>query len=325
MEAAQVQQRVGLVGAGAVARAWHVPTLAGLAGVRLVAVTDRQPEAATALARQCGARACTFDELIADCDWVVITTPPSSHAELASRALAAGRLVLVEKPFVTSTIEADRLVAQAGAGHPGLYVAQLRRFAPAVNLAADLVRAGVIGEVRALEVFEGGRFGWETASRYVQEDPFGGVLFDTGSHSLDQALYAAGLTESPLAVDVESVQRDRPEPAHALSARFVLHGESGRIQGHLRLSRYETLANLIRVRGDRGTLEFGVGFDRTVWLRTDAGVVSFQAAGAERPIGACFAAQYRSVRDEGPASRLAARTILNQVRVLAAIHAHPHG
>lgn len=325
MEPTQVQQRVGIVGAGAVARAWHGPTLAGLAGVRLVAVTDRQPEAAAALARVCGARAGSFDELIAASDWVVITTPPSSHAELAGRALEAGRLVLVEKPFVTSVADAERLVRLAGDRGAGLYVAQLRRFAPAVNLAADLVRAGVIGAIQALEVFEGGRFGWETASRYVQEDPFGGVLFDTGSHCLDQALYAAQLTEAPLTVEVQSVQRDRPEPAHALDARFVLRGSSGTIQGHLRLSRYESLANLIRLRGERGLLEFGVGFDRTVWLRTDAGVVTLQASGPERPIGACFAAQYRSLRDEGPSCRLAARTMVNQVRVLAAIHAHPHG
>lgn len=320
--------RVGIIGAGAVARAWHAPTLEGLPGVRLTAVSDRNAEAGQSLASRWGARHCDVDQLIAECDWVIVTTPPSSHADLVERALQADRLVVVEKPFVTRIAEAERLVGLAASRTRGLYVAQMRRFAGAVNLARDLVMAGVLGRVEELEVFEGGRFGWETLSRYVQEDPFGGVLFDTGSHSLDQALYAAGLDEVSVGVKVEAVARDRAEPAHEIDARFRLESKlpggagNGVTRGRLRLSRYETLGNLVRIRGERGTLEFGVSFETTVWLRTATGRVRMEASGPARPIGACFAAQYRSLKSEGKASRLAAERMLNQVRVLSAIHAH---
>ena len=85
---------------------------------------------------------------------------------------------------------------------------------------------GVLGQVTELSAFEGGRFSWQAESGYVYKDPYGGVLFDTGSHTLDTLLYVACFDTGSLEVTTVHTQRD---------SRRVLHGKSA--ASRLRLSR----------------------------------------------------------------------------------------
>lgn len=94
------------------------------------------------------AAASSFDELLEDphLDAVVLATPVETHVELASKAIAAGKNVLVEKPLATSRAEADRLIAEATesgvlvmAGHTFLY-------SPAVMLVTERLRSGELGD-----------------------------------------------------------------------------------------------------------------------------------------------------------------------------------
>lgn len=89
----------------------------------------------------------SYDELLRDptLDAIVLATPVATHVELASRAIAAGKHVLVEKPLATSRSAAHTLLKQAEdagliamAGHTFLYNA-------AVMLVAERLRAGEFG------------------------------------------------------------------------------------------------------------------------------------------------------------------------------------
>ncbi|MCX8007087.1 MAG: bi-domain-containing oxidoreductase [Coriobacteriia bacterium] len=144
--------RIALIGAGGFAKGMHLPNIKAHPDlVTLHAVCSRTGHNATAVARQYGAAYATtdVDEVLADpdVDAVLIATRHDLHADLALRALAAGKHVLVEKPLGISREEVERLVAffeeqERGSAHaPVLLTGFNRRFSPfAVRLKELLAR-----------------------------------------------------------------------------------------------------------------------------------------------------------------------------------------
>jgi predicted dehydrogenase len=90
-------------------------------------------------------------ELLADpkVDLVDLCVPNDEHAALAIRALEAGKHVLVEKPIALTTADADAMVAAAAANGRLLMVAHVLPFFPEFAFAADAVRSGRYGALRA--------------------------------------------------------------------------------------------------------------------------------------------------------------------------------
>ena len=90
-----------------------------------------------------------FDELLADdgLDGIVIATPVPTHYELAQRALAAGRHVLVEKPPAMRAVEIDELVATAAERGLTLMPGHLLLYHPGVRKLKELIDAGELGDV----------------------------------------------------------------------------------------------------------------------------------------------------------------------------------
>ena len=109
--------RVGVVGCGAILRQ-YLATFDRLAAVELVAAADLDPSRSAAVAEgRAGVRALPVDELLGadDVDLVLNLTVPRAHAEIARRAIAAGRSVYGEKPLATTTAEARQVLAEAAA------------------------------------------------------------------------------------------------------------------------------------------------------------------------------------------------------------------
>src|SRR3569833_3151216 len=122
---------IGVIGAGY----WgpkHVRIFTELPGSRPVLVADTDPQRLATIASQYPAVRTTTDaaELIEsdEVDAVVVATPVSTHAKLASAALRAGKHVLIEKPLAGCVAEAVELVGLAAserrvlmAGHTFVY------------------------------------------------------------------------------------------------------------------------------------------------------------------------------------------------------------
>lgn len=129
----------------------HVPALRS-AGVEIVALVGRDPDATARRAERAGvAHACTsLDDALRlpGADAVVVATPPSSHAPLAEQAIAAGRHVLVEKPFTVDAAEARRLEGSARQAGVVALVGHEFRFAPERVTMLDAIRRGAIGAPR---------------------------------------------------------------------------------------------------------------------------------------------------------------------------------
>ncbi len=110
--------RCGVVGAG-VFGGYHARKLARLAGAALAGVADPHIARAHALANPLGAPAFDdYDALLACADAIIVTAPAAVHADLARRALAAGKPVYVEKPLATTSEDAWALVEAANSAWP---------------------------------------------------------------------------------------------------------------------------------------------------------------------------------------------------------------
>jgi predicted dehydrogenase len=176
---------LALAGAGWVA-AVHGIAAQALDGVSVIHVASRTPERAQEAATRLGAVACTYDELPAGADGVVVCSPPAQHAVHSHHALAAGAAVLVEKPLCTTLADADALVAAAAEGARIAYAENLVH-APVVRAAVEQARLiGTLTHLRVRAVQP--RPDW---GDFLTEGWGGGVLFDLGVHPLAVALLLA--------------------------------------------------------------------------------------------------------------------------------------
>ncbi len=193
--------RVGVIGFGYAGRTFHAPLIASLDALELVAVCTTRPEAAAPVCP--GARVvATPEALLADpaVELVVIATPNAQHAPLALRAIAAGKSVLVEKPFALDRAEAETVLAAGAAA--GVHVAafQNRRWDSDFLTVRAALAEGRIGPVRHFEShFD--RFRPTVRDRWREQDGAGaGIWYDLGPHLIDQALQLFG---SPVTVSAQ--------------------------------------------------------------------------------------------------------------------------
>ena len=311
---------LGLVGCGEVVHRNYAKALVGRSEYSVRYVHDVDPLQAASAARLFGAETTTLANLIDAANAVIITTPPSSHAALIRQCIRPGRTLLCEKPYTTTYAAAVDLASAASAIGASLYVGHFRRAFPQVSLARRLVTLGVIGEITKFAAIEGGRFSWPAVSKYTTTDVAGGVLWDTGSHTLDMALFAAALDEwTPDNVTVLSAERDKPEPSHTFLSDFVLSTNERTVSGRLHLSRREALPNLIRIVGSGGELAFTAGLDNKVRLTTSKGTLVLTADRFHEDLLECFDLQLRRVfLKDGDADFTAGR-FLGQVKLLEAL------
>jgi polar amino acid transport system substrate-binding protein len=128
------RDRVGVafLGAGNYARGVLLPALAGARGVERVALVTATGASARRSAEQFGFAVCGTDPAAAleseEVDLVFVATRHDSHAELAARALRAGKAVWLEKPVGLSAEEVDGVLAAARESGSLLMVGYNRRF-----------------------------------------------------------------------------------------------------------------------------------------------------------------------------------------------------
>lgn len=129
-----------------------VRNFGAIEGCDLVAVCDGDSAAvARALALAPGARPeSDIESLLEDpeLDAIALATPVPTHADLAVRALEAGKHCFVEKPLAQTVADAERAVAAAEAAGKVLMVGHLLEYHPAVEKLAELIAAGELGDIR---------------------------------------------------------------------------------------------------------------------------------------------------------------------------------
>ena len=128
----------------------HVRVLSSTRGVDHVTLVEVDPERRSALAQAFPSIDTTndLDDVLPACDAVVVATRSGTHAELALRALRAGRSVLVEKPLATTLADAELLCLEASAHNVTLMVGHTFVFNPAVTELKRRIDAGELGTIK---------------------------------------------------------------------------------------------------------------------------------------------------------------------------------
>lgn len=193
--------RAGLVGFGHGGTIFHAPFLQAVDGLELAAILQRHGDSA-ALAYPGVAIARSMDELLAlpDLDLIVISTPPSTHFELAVQALEANKHVVLDKPFVATSDEARQLIELARARNRILSVYQNCRWDGDFNTIQQILASSELGRLVTFESrYDRYRPGPRTKPWQEKTLPGNGVLHDLAAHLVDQALVLFGTPEVVMA------------------------------------------------------------------------------------------------------------------------------
>jgi len=136
--------RVGIVGTGSVAQVIHLPNLALMAHLfKVTAVCDISAQSRAHSTQKWGVENsyASSKELVQDpeVDVVFVLNNDEYHAPVALEAIAAGKHVFIEKPMALTFEDADAIAAAAKKQSVVVFVGYMRRYAPALMQAIELV------------------------------------------------------------------------------------------------------------------------------------------------------------------------------------------
>lgn len=189
--------RTGLVGFGFGGRVFHAPFLAALPEIALTHIVQRSSDTAM-LAYPEAQIVRSMEELLDDetVELVVITTPNATHFPLAKQALQAGKHVVVDKPMCETAAEAEELLRVARASGTVFSVFHNRRWDGDYLTVCEVVRQGLLGDVHEFHShFDRYKPQLKAGSWKEEPGPGTGMLFDLGSHLIDQAIHLFGLPQ----------------------------------------------------------------------------------------------------------------------------------
>jgi predicted dehydrogenase len=192
--------RVGIIGAGGIARGYHVPSYQRCENVRVVAACDVSEAALEAMREQHGVeRLCRdYDRLLEmdDLDLVSICTSNDMHYAVAMAAMEKGFDVYCEKPLALTYAECCAMYETAQARGLRTGVNFSHRRTPASRLAKEIIDSGALGDIYHVSaIYAGGGTGYASRPgswRNVREKAGYGGLGDMGSHVIDMVLWWLG-------------------------------------------------------------------------------------------------------------------------------------
>ena len=317
--------KVGLAAYGMSGQVFHAPFISTNPHFELCKIVERSKE----LSKERYPDATivrSFEELIKDpaIELIVVNTPDSTHYEYARLALEAGKHVIVEKPFTSTTEEGEELIALAAEMGLMLSVYQNRRWDADFQTVQEIISKGLLGRLVEYE---------STFARYrnfIKPNTWketgesgGGLTYNLGSHLIDQAIRLFGMPEAvfadrpSLAPDVRVTLKASYLMREA-EPRFVLHGTLGSYVKH-GVDKQE--AALLRGEmpdqphwGEETEEEWGL-----IHTEIDGEEICRKYPGISGNYGGFYQNIYEHLR-LGEALQTGARDILNVIRVIEAAY-----
>jgi len=150
----------------------------------------------------------SLDDLLNDdtIELVVVNTPSVTHYDYAKKCLQANKNVIVEKPFTPTIKEGEELIALARQKNKLLSVYQNRRYDSDYKVVKKVVDENLLGEIIEAE-FHYDRYNDQLSYKVHKETatPGVGIVYDLGSHLIDQALQLFGMPHSVFA-DIDIIR-----------------------------------------------------------------------------------------------------------------------
>lgn len=246
--------RLAIIGCGAVVDYHHIPSLRRVGWLPSVLV-DVSQQRLDLIAKNMGGpgktaiKAHDWTTVADQFDAAIIAAPHAFHEQLGSGLARAGKHVFMEKPLAVNTADCNSMIDAAASAGVALNVGLLRRYLHGARWVKALLDARVLGEIKRFDAREGFIFNWAISSpaSINPNTAGGGVLMDTGAHTLDLLLWWLG--------DVATLSY-YDDSEGGVEADCVLEcqlasGATGRVE----LSRTRDLRNAVRIEGTKGWID----------------------------------------------------------------------
>jgi predicted dehydrogenase len=247
--------RVAILGCGAVANVIYCPVLKEVqADLELVGAADLNEESGQNLLKEFPQAKffCDYRQMLEELrpDAAIVALPHSFHKSASVNAMRLGIDVFCEKPMAMNSAECDEIERVVNETGQVFTVNMFRRLFPSVKEIKRMIDAGALGAARAFEITEGGPYGWPAMSFsfFDRKIAGGGVLMDSGVHTLDLLQWLLGETRVVEFFDDAS--------ADGVECDCVANLTAGDARGSLRMSRSVTMPNVYRLEFEHGWIEW---------------------------------------------------------------------
>jgi predicted dehydrogenase len=182
-----------IIGGGAVGVDFHLPRLRSLCGAAEVLIVEPGVQRLEQLQARLGSKEVSLvAKLPASGSYsiAVVATPPKFHLDYVEQLAGRCEQLLVEKPLARNFGEAQRIAELTAKAGQKAFVCHIRRALHSFRAIRQLVAEGVFGKLQTVRVYEGSVFRWRVASMgsFSRDLNGGGVLMDTGPHTIDLLL-----------------------------------------------------------------------------------------------------------------------------------------
>jgi scyllo-inositol 2-dehydrogenase (NADP+) len=190
--------RAAILSYGMSGEVFHAPLLSALREFELAVIVQRSSDKAKEHYPHIRVERSVDDVFTDDSiDLVIVNTPNSTHFEFTRRALESGKHVVVEKPFTVTSAEADKLISIASENRRHLTVFQNRRWDSDFLTVQKVLAEGRLGRVVEFEAHYDRFRNYVESNTWKEEvQPGTGILYNLGSHMLDQVRLLFGMPSS---------------------------------------------------------------------------------------------------------------------------------
>lgn len=182
------ESRIAIIGCGALTRIFYIPTLKKLNKIPYVLV-DPNVNGIGDMVKESGAKTVSpsIEEITGAIDAAIVATPNYLHMPQAKYFLDKSKHVLLEKPMAATEREGRELIDSAQQSGAILQIGMMRRFWKINKALKKIMEEELLGKLQSVTMEEGGVLSWPVQSTAIFDpmQSLGGVLMDTGSHTLD--------------------------------------------------------------------------------------------------------------------------------------------
>jgi len=243
--------KLAIIGCGAVAEKGHLPAINNNSDAEVVALVDKNINRAKEIGKKFEIDSVFDDytEIYDIVDGAIVALPHFLHAPVCVDLLNHGIHTLVEKPMALNVAECEAMLQAANKRDAILSVGNMRRYLPSHQFVKKIIDKGIIGKIVSFDIREGNVYNWPVASDFFfkKNKAGGGVLFDTGAHTIDSVLWWLGNIDEFDYYD---------DSQGGVEADCIIYAtmKSG-ADGIIELSRTRDLRNSAIIKGEYATVE----------------------------------------------------------------------
>jgi len=308
------QINVGLIGNGMAARVFHIPVIQSVPSLKLKKIVERH-ESKTGRSHSSVEIVRDTTTLLQDneIELIVIATPNSSHFDLARQSILANKHVVVEKPFTITSEQAQQLIDLAHKHSRLISIHQNRRWDGDFQTVKKVLDNNLLGHLVEYKSHYDRFRNYLRQGAWREEAGDGsGVLFDLGSHLIDQAQVLFGLPQM-ITADIR-IQREHGKTDDSFdlilhyddlkvtlkagmlvrepSPRFILHGAKGSFVKYGIDPQEDALK-----RGFKPSESNWGEEPRELWGKLNTQIDGLHVEGKVETVAGCYQAFYQNIAD----------------------------